>query len=75
MQVRSWPTTCGVVSFAQVNSKEIGMGFWEAWILAVGIGCGLFYGLNALGREIRTGLVESAKVSSGKEVDTPNVNG
>lgn len=50
------------------------MGFFEAIILAFGISFGLFFGLNALGREIRTGLVESAKVKNGESVTTPNVN-
>ena len=39
------------------------MGFFEAWILAVGLGFGLFYGLSTLGREIRSGLVDAAKVA------------
>ena len=50
------------------------MDFFGAWILACGVGFGLFYGLNALGREIRAGLVESAKVSRGDSVNTPDVN-
>lgn len=50
------------------------MGFLSAWILACGIGFGLFFGLNALGREVRTGLVEAAKAKRGDDVATPNVN-
>jgi hypothetical protein len=44
------------------------MGVFEAWILAFGIGLGLFYGLNELGREIRKGMVEAAKVSKGEDI-------
>lgn len=51
------------------------MGFFEAWIVAVGVGFGLFYGLNALGREIRTGLVEAATVGKGEPIVTPATNG
>ena len=46
------------------------MGFLSASILACGIGFGLYYGLNSLGREIRTGLVEAAKAKRGDEVAT-----
>lgn len=46
------------------------MGFFEAWLVAVGVGFGLFYGLSTLGREIRTGLVEAAKVGKDEPVLT-----
>lgn len=51
------------------------MGFFEALILAFAIGFGLFFGLNALGREIPTGLVEAAKTARGDDVKTPDANG
>lgn len=50
------------------------MGFFEACILAAGISLGLFFGLNALGREIRTGMVEAAKAARGDDVPTPDHN-
>jgi hypothetical protein len=43
------------------------MGFFEAVILAMAI----FWGLNELGREIRKGLVEAAKIA--KQSESSNV--
>lgn len=50
------------------------MEYFAALTSGILIGAGIFFGLNALGREIRTGLVEAAKVNQGNDVPTPDVN-
>ena len=44
------------------------MGFFEAAMLAWAIGFGLYLGLQELGKQIRTGLVDAAKVANDKPV-------
>lgn len=51
------------------------MDFFTAVPVAVILGLAIYFGLNAAGREIRTGLVEAAKVAEGQDVATPDVNG
>lgn len=51
------------------------MDFFTAVTVALILGWAMYFGLNAAGREIRTGLVEAAKVARGDDVVTPDVDG